>query len=111
MAEEKQQAKNPYLEMFEVWEKMMSERMDILLRNPVFLTSMGKALENSLTFKEHVDKALQAYLQALNLPSTKDVERILDGLGSLRRDMEELRAKVEQLLRKPGGSEPSAVSE
>ena len=68
---------------------------------------MGKGLENSLLVKEQVDKSLQAYLQALNLPSTKDIQRVLEGLRSLQAEVEALRAKVDQLLEASGGRKGS----
>lgn len=71
MSEGKAGQQSPQLEMCAVWQKMMSESMETLLRSPLFLAAMGKGLENSLLVKEQVDKSLQTYLQALNLPSTK----------------------------------------
>jgi len=107
MSEGKAGQQSPQLEMFAVWQKMMSESMETLLRSPLFLAAMGKGLENSLLVKEQVDKSLQAYLQALNLPSTKDVQRVLEGLRSLQAEVEALRAKVDQLLEASGGRKGS----
>jgi hypothetical protein len=115
MANEKQhvgaKGGNIYVETYSAWEKMVSEHMDNLFRSPVFLASMGKVLENSLTMKEQLDKGVQAYLQAMGLPSTKDIGRVLEALADLRGDVEDLRAKVDQLMKKPLDSEPNAVSE
>lgn len=114
MSEGKAGEKSPQLEMFAVWQKMMSESMETLLRSPLFLATMGKGLENSLVFKEQIDKSLQAYLQALNLPSTKDVQRVLEGLRRLQAEVEALRAKVDQLLETPAarkGSRPAKRQE
>lgn len=112
MASEKEQAGtkggNLYMETFSAWEKLVSQNMDALFRNPAFLSSMGKALENSLTIKEQMDKGIQAYLHAMGLPSTQDVGRVSEALASLQRDVEDLKAKVDQLLKKRAGSGPSA---
>lgn len=110
MSEEKVGEKNPQLEMFAVWQKMMSGGMDSFLRNPLLLATMGKGLENSAVFKEQIDKSLQTYLQALNFPSTRDIEGVLEGLRTLQSDVEALKAKVDQLLRAPArrrGSRPA----
>lgn len=112
MANEKEQAGtkggNLYREAFSAWEKLVSENMDALFRNPTFLAGMGKALENSLTIKEQLDKGIQAYLHTMGLPSTHDVGRILEVLAGLQRDVEDLKGKVDQLLIRRGASGPSS---
>jgi hypothetical protein len=101
MSEEKAGEKIPQLEMFAVWQKMMSEGMEGFLRNPLLLTTMGRGLESSPVIKEHIDKSLQTYLQALNLPSTRDIQGVLEGLRNLQGEVEALKAKVDQLLEMP----------
>ena len=96
---EAEKEKNLYLEMFAAWEKMMSENMDTLLRNPAVLASMGKVLEQSLTFKEHLDKAIHAALGAMHLPSTRETDRILEELTALRGEVAEIRTQVERLMK------------
>ncbi len=96
---EEEKGKNPYMEMFAAWEKMMSENMDTILRNPAFLASMGKALEHSLTFKEHLDKAIYTALRAMHLPSTQETDRILEEIAALRGEVAGLRAQVERLTK------------
>lgn len=98
MAEEK--LKNPFMEMYSIWEKMMTESLDAMLRNPTFVTSMAKVFESSLVFKEQIDKSIQATLHAMNLPSTKDIADIYDALGSLRIEVDELKRKMDLLLQK-----------
>ena len=97
--QEEEKGRNPYMEMFAAWEKMMSENMDNLLRNPAFLASMGKALEHSLTFKEHIDKAIYTALRTMHLPSTQETNRILEEITSLRGEVAGLRAQVERLTK------------
>lgn len=101
MSEEKAGDKGLPLEMFAAWQKMMAEGMDNFLRNPLLLATMGKGLEGSSVFKEQIDRSLQAYLQALNLPSTRDVQGVLEGLRSLQGEVEALKTKVDQLLTMP----------
>ena len=98
MAEEKM--KNPFMEMYNAWEKMMTESLDAMLRNPAFVASMARVFESSLVFKEQIDKSIQAALHAMNLPSTKDIADILDVLGALRAEMDELKRKIDLLLQK-----------
>ncbi|MFQ5846855.1 MAG: hypothetical protein ACE5IQ_04180 [Candidatus Methylomirabilales bacterium] len=99
---------NRTMETFAAWEKFMSEHMDTLFRNPAFLTSMGKALEHSLTMKEQLDRGIHAYLRAMSLPSTQDVGRILEAIAVLQRDVEGLKAAVDRLLRTSDGRAHSA---
>lgn len=96
---EAEKEKNLYLEMFAAWEKMMSENMDTLLRNPAVLASMGKVLEQSLTFKGHLDKAIHVALGAMHLPSTRETDRILEELTALRGEVAEIRTQVERLMK------------
>jgi hypothetical protein len=110
MSDEKTGEKEPQLEMFAVWQKMMSGGMENFLRNPLLLATMGKGLEDSAAFKEQIDKSLQAYLQALNLPSTRDVQGVLEGLRTLQGEVEALKAQIDQLLRTPGSRKGSGAA-
>lgn len=94
---EKQQGKNPYMEMYAAWEKIMAENLDTLLRNPAFLTSMGQVMERSLTLKEHMDRAMGTTLRAMHLPSTRETDQILADITALREEVTELRTQVERL--------------
>ncbi|MFQ5846479.1 MAG: hypothetical protein ACE5IQ_02270 [Candidatus Methylomirabilales bacterium] len=105
MSEERAGEKDVYREMLAAWQKMMSEGMDTFLRSPLMLATMGKGLESSLNLKEHIDQALHTYLQALHLPSTRDVERVLEALQRLQGEVETLTGKVDQLLRTEGRRE------
>lgn len=96
MGEER--VKNPFIEMYSAWEKMMADSLDTMFRNPAFVASMAKALENFMASKEQIDRGAQATLRAMNLPSTKDMADIAQALGSLRRTVDELKGKVELLL-------------
>ncbi len=97
MGEEKIGDKSPHLELFAAWQKMMSEGMETFLRSPLLFATIGKGLEGSQVFREQIDKSLQAYLQALNLPSTRDIQGVLEGLRNLRVELEALKARVDQL--------------
>jgi hypothetical protein len=92
------QMKNPFIEMYGAWEKMMADSLETMLRSPAFVVSMAKIFENFMASKEQIDRTAQATLRAMNLPSTKDVADVADALGSLRRTVEELRGKVDLLL-------------
>ncbi|MFQ5553438.1 MAG: hypothetical protein ACE5G5_11300 [Candidatus Methylomirabilales bacterium] len=105
MAEEK--VKNPFMEMYSTWEKMMAESFDSMMRNPAFVANMAKAFENSLISKEQIDRSVQDTLRAMSLPSTRDIAQIMDALGSLRVAVDELRGKVDSLLQKPPASPSS----
>ncbi len=95
-----QQAKNPFIEMYAAWEKMMADSLDAMLRNPAFVAAMGKVFENLMTSKEQIDRSVQGALRAMNLPSTKDMAEIFDALGALRLTVDELRGKIDQLAQR-----------
>lgn len=112
MAEEK--IKNPFMEMYGAWEKMMAESFDSMMRDPAFVANMAKAFENTLISKEQIDRSVQDTLQAMSLPSTRDIAHILDAVGSLRVAVDELKVKVDSLLQKPsreGGTEAGGPSQ
>ena len=96
MGEER--VKNPFIEMYAAWEKMMADSLDAMLRSPAFVASMAKVLENFMMSKEQIDRSVQATLRAMNVPSTKDIAEILDALGSLRLAVDELNGKVNLLF-------------
>jgi hypothetical protein len=96
MGEER--VKNPFIEMYAAWEKMMADSLDAMLRSPAFVAGLGKVFENVIMSKEQIDRSVQATLRAMNVPSTKDLADIGEALGSLRRTVDELRGKVDSLL-------------
>lgn len=91
------QAKNPFVEAYAAWEKMMADSLDTMLRSPAFVANMAKAFENFMASKEQIDRSVQATLRAMNLPSTKDMADVAEALGSLRRTVDELKGKVDLL--------------
>lgn len=91
------QAKNPFVEAYAAWEKMMADSLDTMLRSPAFVANMAKVVENFMTSKEQIDRSVQAALRVMNLPSTKDMADIAEALGSLRRAVDEVKAKVDLL--------------
>ena len=102
MAEET--VKNPFVEMFAQWEKAMAENFDALLRNPAFIASMGKVLESSLDFKKQIDESIQSYLHAMNLASTKDIDKVWKEIALLKLQVDELKGKLGVLLQRSASS-------
>lgn len=94
-----EETKNPFLEMYGAWEKLMAESFDAMLRSPAFTSNIAKLFEHVMVSREQIDRSIQSALHAMNLPSGKDVTNIFDALGALKREVDALKGKVDLLLR------------
>lgn len=93
-----EETKNAFMEMYGAWEKMMAESFDTMLRSPAIITNIAKLFEHVMVSREQFDRSIQSALHAMNLPSGKDVATIYDALGSLKREVDALKGKVDLLL-------------
>lgn len=97
MGEEKPQV--PFGEMMALWQKMMWEGFEMMLKGPAFATGLGKAFENLPAFHEQLQKTIQASLRAMNLPTTEDLHRIAEGIAGMRVQIEAMRGYLEGVER------------
>lgn len=103
--------KTEWMEMFfKQWEKMFTTFTEQLLKNQQFLTHMGKMIESSSLFKLAVDKAVVKGLEAMQLPTRKDVEEVLAVLRKLEISAEKGRIDREDLRRTLEGMSVAMVS-
>ncbi len=97
--------KNPFFELFgklssqpaeamKTWEKWMGERFEQLARNESFLGQMGKAMENSFTFKAQLDRMTEETLHNMRLPTLGDVQGLHGRLDELERMLDKLSARL-----------------
>lgn len=89
MAEEKPQM--PFADMMALWQKMMGEGFEMMIKSPSFAAALGKAFEGSMAFQEQMQKNIQAGLKAMNLPTTEDLRRIAEGLSAMQAQLEAMR--------------------
>ena len=97
MAEEKVQV--PFGEMIALWQKMMWEGFEMMLKGPAFATGLGKAFAGSTVLQEQLQQNIQAGLKAMNLPTAEDLHRIAEGITTMRVQIEAMRGYLEGVER------------
>ena len=97
MAEEKAQV--PFGEMIALWQKMMWEGFEMMLKGPAFATGLGKAFAGSTVLQEQLQQNIQAGLKAMNLPTAEDLHRIAEGITTMRVQIEAMRGYLEGVER------------
>ncbi|MFQ5959953.1 MAG: hypothetical protein ACE5K9_05380 [Candidatus Methylomirabilales bacterium] len=96
MAEEKSQTPQmPFLEMMALWQKMMWESFETMMKGPGFVPGLGKAFETSSAFQEQIQKNIQVGLKAMNLPTSEDLRRINEGLSTMQAQLEAMKIYLE----------------
>jgi len=97
MGEEKPQV--PFGEMIALWQKMMWEGFEMMLKGPAFAANLGKAFENVPAFHEQLQKNIQVSLKAMNLPTAEDLHRIAEGISAMRVQIEAMRGYLDGVER------------
>jgi hypothetical protein len=83
---------------FQLWEQLTRQYTEGLLRNRQFLDITGRALENSLQFRQQVDQVVEATIASMQLPTRGDIDRTLHKLNQLEGLLRDLHEKVDRLL-------------
>lgn len=83
---------------FQIWEQLMSQYMDALLRNQQFMDMTGKALEHSLQFKQQIDRMVEMAVANMQLPTRNDQDRSLSKLNELEGLLRDVNEKLDRLL-------------
>ena len=89
MAEDRPQL--PFAEMMVLWQKMMWEGYEMMMKAHPFAATMGKAFEGPTTFQEQIQKNMQVGLKAMNLPTTEDLRRVTEGLSVMQAQLEAMK--------------------
>lgn len=80
------------------WAKIMSETVS----SEDFAQSMGQSLndylETTTPIREQVERAIEQYLQQMNMPSRQEVISIAQRLTNLEMRIDDLDAKVDDVL-------------
>ena len=90
MAEEKYQM--PFGEMVTLWQKMVSEGFEMMLKAPAFTAGLGKAFEGSTAVQEQMQRSLQASLKAMQLPTAEDLRRVAEGVSAMQAQLEAVKS-------------------
>jgi hypothetical protein len=90
MAEEKQQM--PFGEMLTMWQKMMGEGFEMMLKAPAFTAGLGKAFEGSAAMQEQIQRGIQASLRSMQLPTGEDIRRITEGVSAMQVQLEAMKS-------------------
>jgi len=85
---------------YQIWEQFTKQYTDSLLRNQQFLDMTGKALENSLQFKQQIDQIVEAAISNMQLPTKGDMDRTQHKLNELEGLLRDANEKLERLLAK-----------
>jgi len=89
---------------YEFWEQLTLQYTEGLLRNQQFLDLTGKALENSLQFRQQIDRTVEATVAGMQLPTKSDMDRALHKLNEIEGLLRDLHEKVDRLLERKESS-------
>ena len=82
---------------FHAWESATAEYAEKVLRTPLWLEPVGRALTGFFHAKIGVDRALAGGWSGLGLPTRQDQERTLHALHQLESQLHDLREELEAL--------------
>ena len=102
--DEKQET-DPFAQMiqfYDDWTKTWSGAASEMVSSKGFADSMAQQLESSLStmglVRRQVSEMMEQSLQQMNLPSRKDVVGLSERLTSIEMRLDDLEAKVDQVL-------------
>ena len=83
---------------FQLWDLLMRQYAEGLLRNQQFLDATGRAVESTFQLRQQIDQLVEATLEQLQLPTRSDMDRALHKLNELEGQLRDLHEKVDRLL-------------
>ena len=84
-------------EIFDIWEENTADSWEQILRNPLFLETLGHNLEIWLSLQSAFKNILQANWRTWGFPTSSDQERALYRLNQLAIQVEELSRRIDRL--------------
>jgi hypothetical protein len=90
MTEEKPHT--PFGDMIALWQKMMWEGFEMMLKAPAFSAGVGRAVEGSTALREQIQGSIQASLKAMQMPTVEDLRRITEGLSAMQAQLETVKS-------------------
>lgn len=113
--------------ILEMGEQRLNQAAEELLSNPRFAEAMGRAVQTAMETKGRVDQNMQNVLGFLNVPSSRDYQKLAAKVEALQGSLVNLNMKLDRLIeqqkeqaakpktrrprrRKPAGSKPNESS-
>ena len=97
--------KNPAVKRaLEMGEERMGRLVTQLLSNEKVMHGVQTMVSSALQAKSTFDRSVKSAMQAVNLPSSDDLEDLRRKLADLESTVDSLRAKVAQSSEKKGGN-------
>ena len=97
---------DPFAQMFQVYDsfaKSWSDTMSKAVSSKAFAESMGRQIENNLDsmtlMRRQMGDLIEQYLQQMSLPTRNDVINLSARLTNLELSMDDMDAKLDELLR------------
>ena len=87
-----------YTNFYDAWEKVTTEALEKWVNSPLFASNIGKIIEKSSEFKKYFDQAMEISLKNMNLPSKRDLERVLSSINNIEAKINDLSDKVDEIL-------------
>ena len=86
-----------YRKFYEVWEKTMSEALEMWLRSPLFASTMGKTIERSSEFKKYMNEIMEKSLKNMHVPTKTDIDRVLSAINNVEAKVNDVWDKVDEI--------------
>jgi BMFP domain-containing protein YqiC len=83
--------------LFSEWEKKLAEFMDKRMRDPDFMSLVGKGISTSMDAKSAFDARMDEWFKSLNLPTRHDLERVWTTLNNLETRVIDIEDRLEAL--------------
>jgi polyhydroxyalkanoic acid synthase PhaR subunit len=84
-------------QFYEQMEKNFIDKINEMIHNPSFPSSISKSVESGLDGKKKTDDLMKTYLEKMNMPTREDTAKILQYLQKMESRIIELEEKIEDL--------------
>jgi hypothetical protein len=81
----------------EEMEKIFIKQFEDMIRNPSFLSQVGKVMGSGMEGKKIQDEALKSWMEKMNIPTRNDTAKILQYLQTIESRIIGLEEKLEDL--------------